>query len=108
MKKYRKLSLRCMDTLPCFTVTFSEGDNFCDFLFAFLDKEALPEWGQILKKTICSQGSKLIPLRLDFHNEKGGRNVNGGVLSPESVSIHLKLPVLPLLFSPIGQEYLFL
>ena len=37
---------RCVDTLLCFAASFTKWDNFCDFLFASLNHEALPKWAQ--------------------------------------------------------------
>ena len=34
---------------PCFSVSFTKGDNFYDFLLAFLMDTALPKWGVLLK-----------------------------------------------------------
>ena len=34
-------SFRCMDTPLCFSAIFTKGNNFCHFLFAFLDNAAL-------------------------------------------------------------------
>ena len=35
--------LRCMGTPPSFSTMFSKGDNFCDFLFAYLEDEVFPK-----------------------------------------------------------------
>ena len=40
----------------------SKGDNFRNFLFANLADENFPKWGLLLKKRICSDGSKFFPL----------------------------------------------
>ena len=37
---------------------FSEGDNFCDFLFVFLGSKTLSECGLLLKERSCPLGSK--------------------------------------------------
>ena len=47
--------LRCMDPLSCFSVNFSKGDNFCDFLCASLVDKSLPKQGTCLKERIFSQ-----------------------------------------------------
>ena len=44
---------------------FAKGNNFRDFLFAFLDNAALPKWGKLLKERICSYGSKFFTFRVD-------------------------------------------
>ena len=38
------IGLRCMGILSCFSAILTKGKNFCEFSFAFLDEEALPEW----------------------------------------------------------------
>ena len=38
---FEPCKLRFMGTLPCFFKHFSKGNNFFDFLFAFLDYKAL-------------------------------------------------------------------
>ena len=38
---------------PYFLASFTKGNNFCDFLFAFPEDKALPKWGQIIKERIC-------------------------------------------------------
>ena len=40
---------------------FSKGDNFRDFMFAYLEDEGFPEWGLLLKENIYSDERK-IPL----------------------------------------------
>ena len=35
-------------------ISFTQGNNFHDFQFAFLDNKTLPKWGQLLKERICS------------------------------------------------------
>ena len=74
-----------MDTPPSFSAMFSKRDNFRDFLFGYL-----PEWGLLLKKRICSDWSKFFSLRVD-PKEKGGKNENKIVASPDCVPIHLKV-----------------
>ena len=40
--KIDKESISCTDILPCFSnFFFSNGDNFCNFLFASLDKKTI-------------------------------------------------------------------
>ena len=41
-------------TLPCFSATFTKGNNFCNILFASLDDVALSQRGLILRERICS------------------------------------------------------
>ena len=50
---------------PIFSRQFCKGDNFHDVVFAYLEDEVFPEWGLLLKKRICSDGSKFFPLRDD-------------------------------------------
>ena len=80
-------------TPTCFSVIISMGNNFCDFVFASLDKTAL-EIGSILKGKNLLLGSKFFSLRLDPLRfdpfEKGGKNESGRVAYPENVSINLK------------------
>ena len=41
--------LRCMGTPPSFSIIFTKGNNFCDFLFVPLADLALPNWEFSLK-----------------------------------------------------------
>ena len=79
---------RCMGGPQCFSTILMKGDNFKDFLFVTLDNESLP-MGYTLKGKNSSYKSKLCPLRVDT-NQKGGKNENRRVASPESAPIHLK------------------
>ena len=54
-----KLPLRCKDTPSSFSTMFSKGDNFCDFLSAYLQDEIFLKWGLLLKERI---GSKFFSL----------------------------------------------
>ena len=71
-----------------FSAMFSKGDNFGDFLFAYLRDEVFPKWGQLLKEWICSDGSKFFPF-WDDPIHIGGNNENDRIASPEIVPIHL-------------------
>ena len=42
---------------PIFFDIFTKGNNFCDILFAFLDKEALSKLNLVVKERICSMGA---------------------------------------------------
>ena len=55
-KDYKNDDLKCMDTPPTFSVMFSKGDNFCDFLFVRLVDKIFSIWG------LLSDGSKIFPL----------------------------------------------
>ena len=55
--------LRCMGTPPCLSATFSKGNNFCDFQFAFLDHAALEKLGLLIKKKNLLPGSKFVDPR---------------------------------------------
>ena len=77
-----------MGTSPFYSAIFMKGDNFYDFLFASLDKVTLSKWGLLLKKRICSYGSKFFSLIVD-PIEKGGKNDMGKTAYPESLFIHL-------------------
>ena len=48
---YECFDLRCMSTTPWFSIIFTKGNNFCDFLFAFIDNAALSKYliGSTLK-----------------------------------------------------------
>ena len=52
-----------MGTSPSFSTMFTKGDNFPNFLFAYL--EDLQKWGLLLKETICCGGSIFFPLSDD-------------------------------------------
>ena len=49
---------------------FPKGDHFLFFLFAFLNKETLPNRSLPLKERICTQRNKLFPLRVDQNSER--------------------------------------
>ena len=66
---------------------FLNGDNFSEFLFAFLKKEIFPKLGLLLNERICSDGSKFFSLRNDPNL---GSSENDRVTYPESAPIHLK------------------
>ena len=44
-----ELSLRFMDTRPCFFSIFTKENNFFDLLFPSQAEETLPKWGLLLK-----------------------------------------------------------
>ena len=79
-----------MGTPPSFSAMFSKGDNFRDFLFAYLEDEILSKLVLLLKERICSDGKenyflyKMTPIYM------GGNNANDRVSSPESVPIYLR------------------
>ena len=50
--------LLCMGSSPSFSALFSKGDNFPDFMCAYLEYKVLLKWGLLLKERICSSGSK--------------------------------------------------
>ena len=67
-----------MSTPPYFPTIFTKGNNFHDFLFAYLDDLALPKWDLLLKERIWS---KFFPLRVDinleFSTSKVGSTLKG-------------------------------
>ena len=42
--------LGCIGIPPSFSSMFSKGDNFLDFLLAYLEDEVFPNWGLFLKE----------------------------------------------------------
>lgn len=47
---------------------FSKVDNFCDFLFTFLEKLPLPKWGILLKERSKNGNDRVAPLeRVPIH-----------------------------------------
>ena len=62
--------LKCMSSTPWFSLIFTKGNNFCDFLIASLDNAAL-----CLKELTT--------------NKMEGKNKNKSFASPESVPIHI-------------------
>ena len=78
-----------------FSTIFTRGNNFCDFLFAFLDETALLKWDLLLQKRICS--ISLILVLISLRRET---NENGRVASPESVPIHLNISEIISVYSP--------
>ena len=76
--------LRGMGTPPSFFAMFSKGDNFRDFLFAYLEEEIFPKWGLLLKERLCSDGDKFFfSLRVD--PEADGRKNRNDELLPLKV-----------------------
>ena len=57
-----------------FSAIVTKNFNFCDFLFASLEDEAVQKFGQLLKERICSYESKFFPLRVD-PNREGWQNM---------------------------------
>ena len=45
-------------TFPSYSAMLSKGDNYRDFLFAYLEVEVVPIWDLILKERIYSDGLK--------------------------------------------------
>ena len=41
-----------MSTFPCFSTIFTKGNNFCDFLFAFLMLKPVLHWGLLIEERI--------------------------------------------------------
>ena len=66
---------------PSFSATFSKGDTFHCFLFAYLEDEVFLKWGLLFKERICCDGRKKNPHEMI--------SVKLTVASPESVPIHL-------------------
>ena len=56
------MALRFFVTPPSFSAMFSKGDDFHDFLFAYLEDKDFPKWGLLVKERICSDGSKSFSL----------------------------------------------
>ena len=71
-----------MGTCPSFSVMFSKGDSFHNFLFVYMEDEVFLKQGILLKERICSDGSKFFSLRVD-PNEMVGKKENDRVASPE-------------------------
>ena len=46
---------RCLGTPLCFSLVYTKGNHFCDFLFISLDDMVFLKWSsQLLNKRICS------------------------------------------------------
>ena len=69
-----------------FSIIFTKGNNFHDFLFALLDNEALLKWVNSERKKMLLW-SIFFLFKTDPHSE-GGKNENNRFTSPENVSIH--------------------
>ena len=54
--------LRPMDTFWDSAAIFHKGDNFCDFLFAFLRINPLLKKGLLSKERICSHWEQILSL----------------------------------------------
>ena len=48
---------------------YIKGTTFCDFLFASLDGETIPEWNLLLKERICFYGGKFFPMIVKLNLE---------------------------------------
>ena len=73
--------LRCMGTPPYFSVIFTKGNNFLDFLVASLAKEFYPKGGPLLWERICSFRSKFFPIWVDHLLQKQLFPLRIGILS---------------------------
>ena len=71
-----------------FSIIFTEGNNFRDFLFASLADITTPNWGSPVKKRICSKRSKFFPLSVTPFGE--GKQICIDSYFPENVAIHPK------------------
>ena len=76
--------LRCMGTPP---FMFSKGDNFRDFLFAYLEDGVFQKWILRLREKNAHRELNYFLYELT-PNEMGGKNGKKDA-SRESVSIHL-------------------
>ena len=56
------MKLKVYGYTSIFSGMFLKRDNFGDLLFAYLEDEVFPKWGLLLKKGICSYGSKFFTL----------------------------------------------
>ena len=74
-----------MSILPHFLVIFSEGDNFCDFLFVSLGNETFLKMVNSRRKEIAHREANAFTIRADLIQ----REVRITVTCPEVVSIHL-------------------
>ena len=71
--------LRCIGTPLCFFQQFfAKGNNFCDFLFAFLADVVLLNWGLLLQEKIFSKKSKFSPLKVNRGFTLKGKNAPVG------------------------------
>ena len=64
---------------------FYNGNSICDFLFAFLDHSLTKIRSTLTEKNLLLQEQIL------EHIDKGGKKEDDRAVSPERVSIHLKL-----------------
>ena len=78
---------------------FLKGDNFLDFLFAYLQDKDFPNWGLVLKDLFAPMGATSFPYEMT-PIYTGGKNENERVAFPENVPYHLKLHVM----SPCSAE----
>ena len=80
-----------MGALSRFSTISDKGDNFCDFLFAFLYTHPLLKRGLLLKERICSPWEQIFPFSVDPFSE--GSKLILSELSP------LKVYPFPLSFN---------
>ena len=76
-------NIKYISTSLCFSINFTNENNLSHFLFAFLYDVALPKWGQLLKNLL--QREQILQELVSI--QKGDKNVNGKVASPESVLV---------------------
>ena len=84
--KNTKMETKMTVYFSVFFFTFTKGNNFCNFLFASLDDEALPKMDLLLKERICSYWSKFFPLKVDLLRRS--QKWKWGVVSPESLFVY--------------------
>ena len=80
-----------MATLPSFSAMCSKGDNFCYFLFVYLEDKVFPKWDLLLRGIFLMGANSFLHKMIKI--DMVGNNENDRVASPESVPIHLKLNV---------------
>ena len=81
-------ALMCMGTHPYFSVVFTKGDNFSNFLF-FAGWRSPSKKGSTVEGKNLLQKKQILSSKVDLPHSLGRPNENGRAASPERVPIHL-------------------
>ena len=81
-KASNKMGLNVYGYTAQFFHQFSKGNNFCDFLFASVDKEDLPKWDLALKEKTAPKGANSFLLELTPIEKVKQKEVTGRVDPP--------------------------
>ena len=92
MDKYTKISIKSQVSswLLRMTALITKGENFFDFLFAFLATNPVQNEVCSVNERIFSTRMKFFPFRADSIEKEEKRKENRRIASPDSVPVYLK------------------